>query len=676
MPSSPTNLYQYYTSQGQALPSIQARQGIATQAGITGYTGTAAQNNQLLGYLQTKNTAPTTNVVAPATPQTPPSIISSETYAKKNTDNINKLNTVSQKGMYMDENGSLRLPNGKMALQTTAEVTLDDNTQKYFNNLYNQLDSQTAQNLAGIHERFNQYRKEQQDITGSQSNSMRNALLQGSTMGGTGSSYQYAPGAAEATINGIAQQGLKAIRALDDQENQYIMAAQRANEEGKANILNQILQQTEKIRSQKLAETQKLNDTLLGFYQKQEEERLIADTENSIADIYSSGTTNPAEIMKKLREQGYNVTSKQVKDTVDNIAGGFGLTADKLNSDVDEYNYFKNKKGGLPISITSLGSEQEQLMEYIRQKNSAKSEGTASGKAPFTKQKGSSGGSAGGSATVSTSSGGYTTDLDSIIGATLSIIPTKFGQQTFKTELSKARDDSDKIKLVAAQVLKNSPSEVKNDFINQSSGIKQIDKAIKLLDEGTKTGVFNNAKQYTYNLAGKDYDPKLAAVQSYITAAIQPYRASVTGAAWGEQEEAEYRALFGNTKYSPTELKQRLTRVKEIMKDKSVAALSAQVDPFSSSTEVFTDKSAYTIYPGDTYKSIAKKLGVTVEQLRTLNPNKNEKNLKVGESLVLPSYVGQSASPLGGSSAVDFIKNPIPTGTSGGYSSNFWNNAQ
>ena len=47
-----TNLSEYYASQGQALPTVQDRQSIASQAGIQGYTGTAQQNATLLGYLQ------------------------------------------------------------------------------------------------------------------------------------------------------------------------------------------------------------------------------------------------------------------------------------------------------------------------------------------------------------------------------------------------------------------------------------------------------------------------------------------------------------------------------------------------------------------------------------------------------------------------------------------------
>lgn len=52
---TPSNLYQYYTGQGQALPSVADRQGVASQAGIQNYTGTAQQNATLLSYLQNQS---------------------------------------------------------------------------------------------------------------------------------------------------------------------------------------------------------------------------------------------------------------------------------------------------------------------------------------------------------------------------------------------------------------------------------------------------------------------------------------------------------------------------------------------------------------------------------------------------------------------------------------------
>lgn len=186
-----------------------------------------------------------------------------------------------------------------------------------------------------------------------------------------------------------------------------------------------------------------------------------------------------------------------------------------------------------------------------------------------------------------TTDGEYKNDIDALVGNTYNIIDSKNGKDAFKSSIKSARNDADKISAVATVVLKNSPGAVKEDFINQSVGIQQITKAIQLLDNKVKTGALASGRQYLFNLVGKDYDPNLAAIDGYITAAIQPYRSSITGAAWGDQETAEYNSLFGSTKYEPEELKARLERVKQIMLDKTVTALNSQVSPFSQEPSPF-----------------------------------------------------------------------------------------
>ncbi len=199
---------------------------------------------------------------------------------------------------------------------------------------------------------------------------------------------------------------------------------------------------------------------------------------------------------------------------------------------------------------------------------------------PFYKSKGIDPGTASHTGGGAPGAGGeYKNDLDAVIGATLATIPSKFGQSTFQSQIAKARNDSDKLNLVAATVLKGQPAEMRTDFANQAAGIAEVDKAIAEIDAGVQTGVINDKLQYAYNIVGKDYDPKLAKINSHITAAIQPYRNSVTGAAWGAQEDAEYQALFGSTKYSPAELKTRLTNLKEILKTKSATGLNTFVNP-------------------------------------------------------------------------------------------------
>lgn len=202
-----------------------------------------------------------------------------------------------------------------------------------------------------------------------------------------------------------------------------------------------------------------------------------------------------------------------------------------------------------------------------------------------------------GAGTGTGTSGAYKNDLDAIIGNTVATIPTKFGQAQFQTQLSKARNDADRISLIGSVVLKNAPAPVKQDFANQSIAVSNIDKAIAEIDKGAKTGFINSKLQKGFNVIGKDYDPSLSAIASYITSAIQPYRNSVTGAAWGSQEESEYQQLFGSTAYSPAELKQRLTRLKEIMKDKSAQGLNVYVNPIETYANPFTSSTQNTEIP-------------------------------------------------------------------------------
>lgn len=61
---NPTNLNDYFKSQGKTLPAISERSGDATKAGISNYSGTAEQNNQLLNYYikgTNQGSSPSTN---------------------------------------------------------------------------------------------------------------------------------------------------------------------------------------------------------------------------------------------------------------------------------------------------------------------------------------------------------------------------------------------------------------------------------------------------------------------------------------------------------------------------------------------------------------------------------------------------------------------------------------
>lgn len=274
-------------------------------------------------------------------------------------------------------------------------------------------------------------------------------------------------------------------------------------------------------------------------------------------------------LAKSMIAQGLDIT-KLTPQELSQLQTSYGATKDEILSTFNTEKLASEKlKADLaknqPDTSFTLSQGQERFVLDPKTGQYVKVASTAKTYAP--------------SSTVNTTGGQYANDLDAVIGATLATIPSKFGQQTFQSEIKRARNDGDKINLIASQVLKGASAEIRNDFSNQAIAMKQLDKAIAELDAGVKSGFLNSKAQYVAGVFGKDFDPKLQKVQGLITSAIQPYRASVTGAAWGTQEDAEYADLFGSTKYSPTELKNRLVNMKETLKSKSATALNTFVNP-------------------------------------------------------------------------------------------------
>jgi hypothetical protein len=626
-------LKQYLTSNNQAF-SMSNLSNLAASKGIQGYTGTDAQNNQLAGML---NPTPT----APVAPQP-----SNATVVTNNGMNstVNGIVTKSQ------QLGAI--PNPQAATQTntqtattqpqnqnidyaTAPYQLDPTTgvKSYYNpnsGAYDQYetnggvvnyggismpssvlsdpyqkamadnilraqksdDAALATQLKAIQDRFTQYRAQQQAVTDSGAAGVRNALLQ-SGAGGRGSVAQYAAATSDARVNSIISDGMQKIQELNNQEQEVVAAAQKAYSDGNYKRLEKLNEMIEKTRQEKLELSKESN-------KKVATEIAQAAKDKAIAEAYELAGNDPITILKSLDQAGYkDISAKNVTDTIELLTNQKGLDdiakeIAKAGGDPSVIKGAKTVSEAIDMAAGSFVKTNNQIVKlgnsaYLIDKNTGKVTQSFGAPIPVPAGRSTAVGVSGGTGSASTSGGSYKSDLDALTGNVLNTIPTKFGQQTFKESLAKARDDADKISIIATVLLKNAPSEERKDFVNQTVGIKQLDKAISLLDGGVKTGVIEAGKQYTYNLAGKDYDPKLAQLNQLITSAIQPYRNSVTGAAWGDQEEAEYQQLFGSTKYSPAELKQRLQGVKEIMKDKSTGALRAYADPLSQYSDPFSN---------------------------------------------------------------------------------------
>lgn len=548
--------------------------------------------------------------------------------------NVGDLNNYSQKGVQTDAAGTPRYADGSFVPEQTTEADTSDEDSSIntlLDNMKASTDATAANQISNIQAQFGIRKQQQQDSNMRQEKKVQNALLMGGATG-QGSSAQYAPISSEGIISAQESYGVQQLAQLDTQENSLIAEAKAAQDAGNYKVMEDKLALVKEKRAKKVAQATKLNDAIMKRNEESRTKAIQASRDSAVSDLYAQGITDVPTMLEYLNNNGQgDFTAKEVQDIIKDITptglddlvktlrinGAPGDVIAKVLSSKDinqayeaagaygsggtgiigEYNFYKAQaeaKGQVPVDFNTY-----QNMDANRK---AKAAGVGSG--------------------GTGNSGKYSSDLDALVGNAVNTISSKFGQETFKDSISKARNDADKLNTIATVVLKNSPGPIREDFVNQTVGIKQIDKALNVLNDGLKSGLINNAAQYLFNKTGNDFDPKLAAINAYITSAIQPYRNSVTGAAWGSQEESEYDQLFGSTKYSPKELKDRLTRVKEIMKDKTINALNAQVNPLGSDNPfdttgdslVETEDKAKTMVD-DFYKNTTPDLKVSVKSL-------------------------------------------------------------
>lgn len=268
-------LYDYYTSKGQALPNVDARINDATKAGISNYTGTASQNNQLLSFLQSsENTNP--NLVNAPTPNNgynttvPPTQV-------QNTSNPYSFIGSSDQTRTSENNltsliSSLISGNNNTGLSDAYNKVLDNYTA-----YSDALEKRRAQQIDSINRQFDVVKTQTQDAQKHEMGATNAGVIR---MGG----YLGDSGSAQGVINTLGEKQRLEISALEAKRQDAIQSAQNAIDDkqfalaqSKANdikslekeindrkntFFNQILNLTQEDRAQQTATRQKIDDQL------------------------------------------------------------------------------------------------------------------------------------------------------------------------------------------------------------------------------------------------------------------------------------------------------------------------------------------------------------------------------------------------------------------------------
>lgn len=408
----------------------------------------------------------------------------------------------------------------------------------------------------------------------------------------------------EEEIRRKAREGVQAqIDALD---RQYIESTRRAKQVAKGELgTASAIQARSGLLGSDFAAGQnrkvegELSDVLdeLGAKRQAEIQKLYTDAENAALGLLTekrtardTSTTKYLEFLSKEGEKKKSAAKAFAKALLDKGIDVTELDPDQINKLTTSYGLsdaeFKelyrstkdeNEKAKLDMDVLRADAKEKlnkantfELSEgqarYELNEETGKFELVAKNAKTFAPKGGSSGGA----------SGAATTDLGQLAAQVASTLPGT-RQGPFWAAFNGARNDQDKISVIA--VNGNIPADARNDLINTAAGQRSLDKAIAMIENGLETGVLQAGANYGLGLLGGQLSPELTQAKQYITAAIQPYRSSITGAAWGTQEEAEYKGLFGNVSDQPETLLTKLKTLKEIMNDKRVAVLAAGTDP-------------------------------------------------------------------------------------------------
>lgn len=260
---------------------------------------------------------------------------------------------------------------------TTADTTPEDSAiHNILDHLIATSDANTASAIQSIQGQYAIRQQQQTMLNQASQKATQNALLMGGVTG-EGSSAQFAPISSQGIIQAQESYGIQQLSALDAQENSDISAARQAGFNQDFQLQSKMIDQINSTRQSKIDLASKINDNIIQQNQKMSEQILQSQVDNSIADVFAGGITDPAAILTTLKSKGVNVTQQQIATTLGLIAQRNGVDPTKLSNDTQEFLYLKSIPNGLPPSITSLGSEQEQLSAYLQLKNRAITSGKA-----------------------------------------------------------------------------------------------------------------------------------------------------------------------------------------------------------------------------------------------------------------------------------------------------------
>lgn len=315
---------------------------------FNGQTYDANTGRTLSGDAPLANAAPgvTTDITAPVNLQQVPlskpvTTVSSETPTNKYIPDLNnRLSTLTSSGgtrqTYTDQGGFLRYgddlslveapddaqPNESGAWESGGQTygsaphySDDPTSNALMAAQIKGLDASTRAKVTSIQKMYDIYKKQQEDINSRYTAGVDQTML----MGG---SSRYAQVSSAGIVDTAMSYGVQQLAALDAQEQNMVQSAKDAQASGNYQIMSKAIDQAEKIREQKQAATEKMNQKLQDAVDAQQKQKIQASRDGAISDLLAQGVTDPNQIMSYLNaydngdSTGGNFTAEEISKSL------------------------------------------------------------------------------------------------------------------------------------------------------------------------------------------------------------------------------------------------------------------------------------------------------------------------------------------------------------------------
>lgn len=579
-------LKEYYSAQGQSLPTVGERQSVAAQAGITNYTGTADQNNALLGYLKGTPNAGSATISADSLEQAPKIEVKTPTPIDTTKTN-GEVASIAEVAKTVPQTEQQRYD----TLTTDITKLLENGDQAAANEaIYEQYQIDTKRK--GIDKLTSQIEKEQRDTQ------RQIDALEKEAGGLRGGNITQINKLKAESASRLADYGIALSAMNRDYETAYGIAtrqiqantdARKASIEAKQFVLQQL--------GTKLA-TDRANAFTLSLRALDQENKLVTDAVKYITDGMESGTIDPdvgARTIQGLTNgsaslsQAYNAagnttagiiagvdisryaTDPQHEQKVLSIYNTIGNIANEASADVVLKKLAPSTKitGKMVMdSASKYGIDPALLVAMMQQDSSLGTKGLGA--------KNNNPGNIGQFDELGTNAvdgyktlgegvdavakwlsnnkakarynGEFSGTLETVVNA-VNGVPDKTRKQNLQNLQKYIADGEYKTAYTQIQntVANALPAEEKNRFVGRRNAIPAINTLEQKLQEyaaaGGKTGLLKGTFENIYSKLGEVKDPKYKALATELKIALQEYRQKMSGAAFSEQEARDYASV-------------------------------------------------------------------------------------------------------------------------------------